>query len=191
MFKFFWERALVTAGKTTVRHQEELSNSQVWHLGKLISEEPVALSPLTLCVYVCLSMHVWVCVCVCVCVSMCVCLVYMKVKVAQLCLTLGDPMDYTVQGILQARILEWVAMPSPRGSSQLRNWTQVSALQADSLPAEPQGKPKNTIPSPADLPDPGIESGSPALQVDSLSTELWGKPSSNKWWMPLLVLMMK
>ena len=36
-----------------------------------------------------------------------------SVKVAQLCLTLCDPMDYTVLGILQARILEWVAIPSP------------------------------------------------------------------------------
>ena len=34
----------------------------------------------------------------------------MKVKVAQLCLYLCDPMDYTVHGILQARILEWVAI---------------------------------------------------------------------------------
>ena len=35
-----------------------------------------------------------------------------KVKVTQLCPTLCDPMDYTVHGILQARILEWVAFPS-------------------------------------------------------------------------------
>ena len=41
-----------------------------------------------------------------------------KVKVAQLCPTLCDPMDYTVHGILQARILEWVAFPFSRGSSQ-------------------------------------------------------------------------
>ena len=41
-------------------------------------------------------------------------------------------MDYTVHGILQARILEWVAFP------------KSPALQADSLPAEPKGKPKNT-----------------------------------------------
>ena len=39
-------------------------------------------------------------------------------------------------------------------------------MQADSLPAEPQGKPKDTIPSLADLPDPGIEPGSPALLMD-------------------------
>ena len=37
---------------------------------------------------------------------------HMKVKVAQLCPTLCDPMDYTVHGILQVRILEWVAFPS-------------------------------------------------------------------------------
>ena len=42
------------------------------------------------------------------------------------------------------RILEWVAYPFSRGSSQPRNWTGVPALQADSLPAELQGKPKNT-----------------------------------------------
>ena len=34
-----------------------------------------------------------------------------KVKVTQLCLTLCNPMDYTIYGILQARILEWVAFP--------------------------------------------------------------------------------
>ena len=40
-----------------------------------------------------------------------------KVKVSQSCLTLCDPMDYTVRGILQARILEWVAFPFSRASS--------------------------------------------------------------------------
>ena len=67
----------------------------------------------------------------------------LKVKVArrvQFC----DPMDYTVHGILQSRILEWVAFPFSRGSSQPRDLTQVSTLQVDSLLAEPQGKPKNT-----------------------------------------------
>ena len=65
----------------------------------------------------------------------------MKVKVIQSCPTLCDPKDFTVHGILQARILKWVAFPVSR-----------------------------------DLPNPGIELGSPALQVDSLSTELLGKP---------------
>ena len=41
----------------------------------------------------------------------------LKVKVAQSCLTLCNPMDYTVRGILQARILEWVAFLFSRGSS--------------------------------------------------------------------------
>ena len=40
--------------------------------------------------------------------------VCMSVKVAQSCPTLCDPMDYTVHGILQARILEWVAFPFSR-----------------------------------------------------------------------------
>ena len=51
-----------------------------------------------------------------------------KVKVAQLCPTLCDPMDYTVHVILQARILEWLAFPFSRGSSQLRDQTQVSCI---------------------------------------------------------------
>ena len=64
---------------------------------------------------------------------------------AQSCPTLCDSMDCSLPGssvheILQARILEWVAIPSP-----------------------------------GDLPDPGIESGSPALQVDALQSELQGK----------------
>ena len=41
------------------------------------------------------------------------------------------------------RILEWVAYPFSSGSSQPRNWTMSPALQADSLPAEPQGKPRS------------------------------------------------
>ena len=68
-----------------------------------------------------------------------------KEKFAQSCLTLCDPMDYTAHGILQARILEWVALPSP-----------------------------------GDLPDPGIKPGSPALQADSLPTELSGKPNKKE-----------
>ena len=51
-----------------------------------------------------------------------------KVKVAQLCLALCNPMDYTVHGILQARILEWVAFSLYRGSSQSRDPTQFSCV---------------------------------------------------------------
>ena len=57
-----------------------------------------------------------VCVCVCVCVS---------------CSVMSDsmrPPSFSVHGILQARILEWIAMPSSRGSSPLRDWTQVLCI---------------------------------------------------------------
>ena len=49
-------------------------------------------------------------------------------KVAQWCLTPCDCMDYTVHGILQARILEWVAVPFSRGYPQPRDQTQVSYI---------------------------------------------------------------
>ena len=56
----------------------------------------------------------------------------MKVKseseVAQLCPTLCDPMDYIVHGILQARILEWVAFPFFQGMVPTRDQTQVSDI---------------------------------------------------------------
>ena len=56
-----------------------------------------------------------------------------EVLVAQLCPTLCDPMDCSppdssVHGILQARILEWVAIPFSRGSSQPKDRTQVSCI---------------------------------------------------------------
>ena len=64
-----------------------------------------------------------------------------KVRVDQ---TLCEPMDYTVHEILQARILEWVAFPSPGYLPNPGIKPGSPALQVDSLPAEPQGKPKNT-----------------------------------------------
>ena len=67
-----------------------------------------------------------------------------EVKVTQSCLTLCDPVNYTVHGVLQARILEWVAFPLSRGSSNPGIDPRSPALQADSVPAEPQGKPNNT-----------------------------------------------
>ena len=51
-----------------------------------------------------------------------------KVKVAQSCPTLCDPMDYTIHGILQARILEWVVFPFSRGSSKPKDRTQASYI---------------------------------------------------------------
>ena len=69
-------------------------------------------------------------------------------KTLQLCLTLCDPMNWSppgssVHGILQAKILEWVAMPSSRESSQLRYRTQYLRLlhwQVGSLPLAPPGR---------------------------------------------------
>ena len=55
-------------------------------------------------------------------------LLQVQVKATQLCPTLGNSMDYTIHGILQARILEWVAVPFSRGSSQHRDRTQVSCI---------------------------------------------------------------
>ena len=52
-----------------------------------------------------------------------------KVKVTQSCPILCNPMAYAVHGILQVRILEWVAFPFSRGSSQPRCWTQVSCIE--------------------------------------------------------------
>ena len=62
--------------------------------------------------------------------------------VAQPCPTLCDPMDCSlpgssVHGILQARILELVAMPFSRGSSDPGIEPGSLALEADSLPSEP------------------------------------------------------
>ena len=51
-----------------------------------------------------------------------------SVQVIQSCLTLCNPMDYTVHEILQARILERVAIPFSGGSSQPRDQTQVSHI---------------------------------------------------------------
>ena len=57
-------------------------------------------------------------------------------KVAQSCLTLCHPVNYTVHGILQARILEWGAFPFSRGSPNPGIEPRSPALQADALPAE-------------------------------------------------------
>ena len=61
-------------------------------------------------------------------------------KVVQSCLTLCNPMDYTVCGILWARILEWVPFPSPVDLPNSGIKPRSPALQVDSLPAKSQGK---------------------------------------------------
>ena len=77
-------------------------------------------------------------------------IMFQRVLVAQLCLTLCDPMvcsppGFPVHGIFQARILEWVPIPFSGGSS-----------------------------------NPGIEPRSPSLQMDALPSELPGKPCSRE-----------
>ena len=76
---------------------------------------------------------------------------YSTCLVAQSCPTICDPRDCSppgssVHGSLQARILEWIAISFSRASSQPEDPTRIlslmsPALQADSLPAEPSGKP--------------------------------------------------
>ena len=83
-------------------------------------------------------------------------------KVTQSCPTLCDPVDYTVHEILQASISEWVAFPFSRGSSQPRS--NPGLLQADSLPAEQQGKPRNT----------GVGSVSLLYQIFPTQESSWG-----------------
>ena len=61
-------------------------------------------------------------------------------KVVQSHRTLCDPMDYIVHGILQARILEWVAFPFSKGSSQPRDQTQVSCIAGGFFPDRSVGK---------------------------------------------------
>ena len=121
---------------------------------------------------------------------LCICLALLSPLLrGESCLTLWDPMDYIVHGILQGRILEWVAFLFSRGSSQPRDQTQVSHIAGGYFTSwatsEAQeyysGQP---VPSPVDLPDPGIESGSPASQADSLPAELPGKP--NIWYVFIL-----
>ena len=80
---------------------------------------------------------------------------YMHARsVTQSCLTLCDPMEcsppgFSVHVILQAGILEWVAMFSFRGSFQPRDWPASpvsSALASGFLTIELPGKPKNDLP---------------------------------------------
>ena len=75
-------------------------------------------------------------------------------------------------GIVQVRKLKWAAMPSSRGSFQSRDQTQVSCIAGRfftiwATREAQEYRSGQPIPSPGHLPDPGIESGSPALKADS------------------------
>ena len=87
-----------------------------------------------------------------------------EVKVIQSCPTFCNPMDYTVCGILQARILEWVPSPFSRGSSQPRDWTHVSRIPGRFFTswATREGHEYwnvQPVPSPDDRANPGIGPG--------------------------------
>ena len=100
---------------------------------------------------------------------------YMHAKSLQLCLTQCDSMDcslpgFSVYGILQARIMEWVAMPSSRGSSWPRNRTHISYVSCisrwGSLPLAPPGKPQGHL----------LQPNSKKVQSHSVSQESQSLP---------------
>ena len=102
------------------------------------------------------------------------CVDILKVKVTQSCPTLCDPVDNTVYGILQARILEWVALPFSRGAPQPRDWTRVFCIagrffQFSSVQSRP------TLCDPMDCSTPGL----PVLHYhpDSCPSSQWCHPT--------------
>ena len=130
-------------------------------------------------IYVCLY-YIYTYICkICMCYT-----IYAVLRlVAQSCPTLCNPMDCSPPGSSDDGdspgkntgvdchvLLQWI-FP--------RDQTQVSHIARGFFTSKPPRKPKNTrlgIPSPKDLPEPGIELESLTLQVDSLSAELPGKP---------------
>ena len=146
---------------------------------------------------------------VCSYFSLCICLLLLAlvlqddpVKVTQSCPILCNIMDYRVHGILQARILEWVAIPFSRGSSQPKDRTEVSLTAGRFLTnwakREPFSRgfswPRNRTwvhlhcrwTLPAELP------GNPKMIQAHLQFSLpqpWNKPFSKKW--PLVLFRKK
>ena len=113
-------------------------------------------------------------------------------KVTQSCPTLCNPMDYTVNGILQARIPDWVAISFSRGSSQPRDWTQVSCTvgrlftnwttrKAHGATAAAAAKSRQSCPTLCD-PIDGSLPGSPVPGILQARTLEWVAISlSNAW----------
>ena len=110
----------------------------------------------------------------------------MRAKLLQLCLTLCHPMDHgspgsSVHGILQARILEWVAMPSSGGSSQPREWTCISHVyrhwqvaSSNLLPLSMTGEQQEKS-QPTQLQDPP-----PTIYLNSIRPKFEFSPSSSR-----------
>ena len=99
------------------------------------------------------------------------------------------PPDSSVHGILQARVLEWIAISSPVIKYEVSEVKSLSHVQLFATPwtvayqaplsmgfSRQECWSGLPFPSPGDLPNPGIEPRSPALQVDSLLAEPQGKP---------------
>ena len=104
----------------------------------------------------------------------------MKLKVTQSCLTFCDPMDHTVHGILQARILKWVSLLQGIFSTQGSNphfphCRQI--LYQLSREESPRILRWAAYPCPAHLLNPGIEQESPALQGILYQLSSQGSPS--------------
>ena len=96
----------------------------------------------------------------------------------------GSPQGSFVHGILQARVLEWIAvvvLVTQSCPTLCNPWTvahQASLSMEFSRQEYWSGLP---FPSPEDLPNPGIEPGSPALQADSLVSEPQGRSLGSFW----------
>ena len=85
------------------------------------------------CIYIYVCVYIYMCVCIhtCVYTYICMCNIYMKWKwksFRHVRLFANPWTDSLVCGILQARVLEWVAIPFSRGSSRPRNRTGVSCI---------------------------------------------------------------
>ena len=76
--------------------------------------------------------------------NVCVCELFSCVQLFVTPWTVNPP-GSSVHGILQARILEWVAIPFSRGSPQLRDWTQASCIAGRFFLSEPPGKPRGNM----------------------------------------------
>ena len=111
--------------------------------------------------------------------------IHNKVKVTQLCPTVWDQWTVACQAPLsmefsKARILKWVTIPFFKESSQPRDQTQVSHILGGFFTIWATREAQEywsglSIPSPGDLPEPGIQRGPPALQVDSYQLSYQGR----------------
>ena len=104
----------------------------------------------------------------------------------QLCLTLWNPPSSSIYGILQARVLEWVAIPSSRGSSRPRGQTSISwnsCIAGRFFTAEPWGKPLLCL---TDCYIPNTQDTEPGTLL-GVYKWLWNECSSHVYWSNMIV----